>query len=316
MDNTIRKHEKCIIGSPRCDYVFSSTRSCFIAYGFSDSPLEMGIIKRILESKEIAAIEAGGNLTPAQNVFCTKICSKIITSQFCVVLLNNEEANGREIPNANVNMEYGLMMGFNKYIIPFQKRSQKLPFNVVNLDTVKYDGYDFERLAVAAIDQAIAATSQTGSTNNPIDQKLDIFLITKKYLISSIADPGNKSIFDLGAQLGFNLLHDFTGMNYAFFGNFSNLRTESILWKTKTLLDILLDRCASFPQRLSTNVADPNALLLAHNVIANAKVIIIVNSELDKEAFSRISSATNSDAVEVYSIKDVEEELQRLEAYL
>lgn len=138
MDKTIRRNEICAIGLPRCDFVFSSTRTCFIAYGFQESPLEMSILRWVLEEKGIQPVEASGALAPAQNAFCAKICSKIITSQFCAVLLNNEESGGREIPNANVNMEYGLMLGFNKYVIPFQRASQKLPFNVAGLDTIKY----------------------------------------------------------------------------------------------------------------------------------------------------------------------------------
>ena len=138
MDNRIRRNEICIVGLPRCDFVFSSTRTCFIAYGFENSPLEVSVLRRLLEDRGILAEEAGGSLAPGQNAFCAKICSKIITAQFCIVLINNEEVDGREIPSANVNMEYGLMLGFNKYVIPFQRAPQKLPFNVAGLDTIKY----------------------------------------------------------------------------------------------------------------------------------------------------------------------------------
>ena len=121
----------------------------------------MTILKKLLESKGIQPIEAGGELAPGQNAYC----SKIITSQFCIVLSNNDEQDGLKIPNANVNMEYGLMLGFNKYIIPFQRKEQKLPFNLASLDTVKYTNQDFERLASDAIDQAIAATEQKTVSN-------------------------------------------------------------------------------------------------------------------------------------------------------
>ncbi|MGD9728842.1 MAG: hypothetical protein AB7G68_15530 [Nitrospiraceae bacterium] len=53
MDITIRKNEHCVIGLPRCDYVFSSTRSCFIAYGFDESNLEMSLLRKILQEKGI-----------------------------------------------------------------------------------------------------------------------------------------------------------------------------------------------------------------------------------------------------------------------
>ena len=79
MDKTIRRNEVCGIGLPRCDFVFSSTRSCFIAYGFEESTFEMTIVRHVLEERGIQAVEARGALFPAQNAFCAKICSKIIT---------------------------------------------------------------------------------------------------------------------------------------------------------------------------------------------------------------------------------------------
>jgi hypothetical protein len=60
----------------------------------------MGIIEGLLKDRGIEPIEAGGVLAPGQYAFCTKICSKIITAQFCIVLLNNEIENGTEKPNA------------------------------------------------------------------------------------------------------------------------------------------------------------------------------------------------------------------------
>lgn len=107
VDTRIRKNERCVIGLPACDYVFSSTRSCFIAYGFATSALERDLLKGILQERGIEPVEAGGQIDPGKFVFCTKICSKIIVAQFCVVLLNRDTAGH----NANVNIEYGLMLG-------------------------------------------------------------------------------------------------------------------------------------------------------------------------------------------------------------
>ena len=214
MDKRIRRNEICIIGLPRCDFVFSSTRTCFIAYGFKESPLEMSVLRKLLEERTIQPVEAGGELAPAQSAFCAKICSKIITSQFCIVLINNDLVNGKEIPNANVNMEYGMMLGFNKYVIPFQKEGQSLPFNVSGLDTVKYDPTDFERLATHALDQAIEATRQEMFQPVMPDQILEVFLFTKKTVVTAINTEGDRSLYQTGAPLGFNLLNDFSGLNY------------------------------------------------------------------------------------------------------
>src|SRR5687768_11111353 len=150
MDNKLRRNETCVIGLPRCDFVFASTRSCFIAYGFATSALEVGILRGLLEKRGIEAVEAGGMRAPGENAFCVKICSKIITSQFCVVLLNADMVDGKQTPNANVNMEYGLMLGFNKHVVPFQREHQTLPFNVAGLDTIKYTNESFAALAAEA----------------------------------------------------------------------------------------------------------------------------------------------------------------------
>jgi hypothetical protein len=69
VDTRIRKNERCVIGLPACDYVFSSTRSCFIAYGFTTSGLERDILKTILKERGIEAIEAGGFIEPGKFAF-------------------------------------------------------------------------------------------------------------------------------------------------------------------------------------------------------------------------------------------------------
>jgi hypothetical protein len=163
VDTRIRKNERCIIGLPSCDYVFSSTRSCFIAYGFSTSALERDVLKALLQERGIEAVEAGSQIEPGKFAFCTKICSKIIVAQFCIVLANNDQTG----PNANVCIEYGLMLGHNKYVIPFQRADETLPFNVAGLDTIKYDQADFRQLAIQAIDQAIRETSQSHPAPRP-----------------------------------------------------------------------------------------------------------------------------------------------------
>jgi hypothetical protein len=226
VDIRIRKNERCVIGLPACDYVFSSTRSCFIAYGFSTSALERDILKSILEERNIEPIEAGGLLEPGKFAFCTKICSKIIMAQFCVVLVNNDNSG----PNANVNIEYGLMLGHNKYVIPFQREDQSLPFNVAGLDTIKYNQGNFRRLAIQAIDRAILETSQSRPELN-IGRQIDLFLLINNATVVNIQnDPGDRAIFELGNAFGFNLLLKFDGLSYVFLGNFSALQSNAIIW--------------------------------------------------------------------------------------
>ena len=311
MDKSIRRNEICVIGLPRCDFVFSSTRTCFIAYGFQESPLEMSILRRVLEEKGIQAVEAGGSIAPAQNAFCAKICSKIITSQFCAVLLNNEESDGQEIPNANVNMEYGLMLGFNKYVIPFQRTSQKLPFNVAGLDTIKYTNKDFERLSGDAVDCAIRETQQDAPKPFSPDQIIEVFLLINKALITPINNDGDRNIYQIGLPLGFNLLNDFTGMNYMYFGNFTALRPEVIVWRTKLLSEILDGRRATLDNRVQAGIATEAQAKLFDELLSRLQIWLVVTSDEEKSVIKQALEYVNY-CVEVFSVDDVKSELEKL----
>lgn len=311
MDKTIRRNQICIVGMPRCDFVFSSTRTCFIAYGFENSPLEVSILKGLLEKRGVLAVEAGGALAPGQNAFCAKICSKIITSQFCVVLVNNEEADGREIPNANVNMEYGLMLGFNKYVIPFQRANQGLPFNVAGLDTIKYTNVDFEHLAAAALDQAIRETQQDAPPPFSPDQILEVFLLAKKALVTPINTDGDRNLYQIGAPLGFNLLNDFSGMSYVYFGNFTALRPEVVIWRVKMLTEILDGRGATLDARVEAGVATEVQARALDELLGRLQIWAITTSNDDK-AILQGALRQLSYPVEVFSVEDVRSELENL----
>ncbi len=310
MDITIRKNEHCIVGLPRCDFVFSSTRSCFIAYGFKTSPLEMTIIRNLLTQKGVQCEEAGGNLAPGQNAFCQKICSKIITSQFCIVLLNHDDENGKLVPNANVNMEYGLMLGFNKYLVPFQQEAETLPFNVAGLDTIKYDKNNFESKASTAIDVAIKKTSQNQADLTNPDQVIQLFILSRKALYSAVDSVGEKNIFRMGSPFGFNLLNDFSGMISIFFGNFTALRPEIVIWRLQMLNQLLTERISSLKERIELGLVTPKQVELAENHFGKMKIWILVTSDEDKAIILReTQSVTFFDRMQVLSTVDMKREL-------
>jgi hypothetical protein len=313
VDNTLRRNEKCIIGLPRCDFVFSSTRSCFIAYGFGTSALETTILKQLLERRSVEAVEAGGARAPGEHAFCVKICSKIITSQFCIVLLNSDTKNGFEVPNPNVNLEYGLMLGFNKYVIPFQRATQELPFNVAGLDTIKYTNESFEPQAATAIDQAISATTPAGTTAVPLDQKLSTYLLTREKSFARVTSPGDQAISDLGAPLGFNLLIDSSGTKYFFLGNFTQLRAEAVVWRAKMICRTIDARRSSFPARVEAGVLTAKLAELVSKIFSEFEIWLVVNTNEDRRVVSEsLGPTVQGHPVEVISLADVDSTLKSL----
>ncbi len=311
MDKSIRRNKICVIGQPRCDFAFSSTRTSFIAYGFEESSLEMTILKKLLESEGIQPIEAGGCLTPGQSAFCAKICSKIITSQFCIVLLNNDKKNKQEIPNANVNMEYGLMLGFNKYVIPFQRAEQKLPFNVAGLDTLKYTNTDLEKKASNAIIEAIRATVQEDVPTDTNDQQLQMFLLGRNMLFAYLDTEGEQNIYKLGEPVGFTLLHDFTGDQYIFFGKFTTLRPELVIWRLQKFNEILNGRRSILPSRVTSGITTLELAQLAEQLFKTLRILIVVTSKDDKsQVEAGLVNQSIDYPVEVLCINDVLAEIQ------
>jgi len=274
----------------------------------------MSVAKHLLMDRGIQPIEAGGMLMPAQSAFCAKICSKIITSQFCIILLNNDIQDGVEIPNANVNMEYGLMLGFNKYVIPFQRETQKLPFNAAGLDTVKYSNEDFEDKAAKAIDLAISATSQETSPSITPDQVLETFLLSKEVLLVPLTNEGDRNLFELGRPLGFNMVMTFDGMRYLYIGNFTSLRPEAVVWRLKKLQQIVTQRFGSLPQRRKLGLQiDASAMAVADRLLGELRMWVLVTSDHDKAVVkAAIDAADFTVPAEAFSMSDISTELQNI----
>lgn len=315
MDNRLRRNEQCVVGMPRCDYVFASTRSCFIGYGFSESRLEVELLLTLLRELAIDPVEAGGGaLAPGQNAFCAKICSKIITSQFCVVLLNEETRAGASSANPNVHMEYGLMLGFNKYVVPFQREGQQLPFNVAALDTVKYTSDNFRQKAQAALQIAIAATRPVQTQGDTFDQTMGAFLMTKRAIVSPLDDDGSRGMFSLGSPLGYNLLHDFGGMKFMFFGNFATLRAEAIIWRLSLLRDIIAERRSSLPARVAAHVLTLQQSNALHGVLADLQVWVRVSSDdVKRSVLEGANRVMGLPTLSVFSGTDIDEALMHLD---
>ena len=306
-----------MVGLPRCDYVFASARSCFIAYGFGTSDLEVSILRDLLEKKGIEPLEAGGMRAPGTNAFCVKICSKIITSQFCAVLLNDDLRNGVESQNPNVNMEYGLMLGFNKYVIPFQRKEHTLPFNVSALDTIKYTNQDFHELASVAIDQAVAATTPADTPTTDPNQRLMAFLLSKERTVARIETDGDKAVFDLGNPLGFNLLISFSGIDYTFLGNFSFLRPEAVVWRLRMLSRAIDGRRSSWDTRIAAGIMTAEQATLFDRIISGFTIWVVVNTDRDRDSVNEaLAGSPLPYNTSVYSLTDIDRELSTLTGVL
>jgi len=240
MDKTIRRNERCFIGLPSCGYGYESAKMCFVACPSEEKyTLKIDAIKDLAESKQYECHIALKRIDPGNFAFCTKICSKIIQSQFCVVLLDpsvSEEDKKTEYPNPNVHLEYGMMMSQNKYIIPLQEERYSLPFNISPLDTIKYSDANFKQKVNKALDNAIKMFSEREVLGQaPPGPEIYTFYNLSGFSISDIRISFFEFICKLGVHLGFYLFDN--KANYKYVGPFDYENPKKIILHTKLLID-------------------------------------------------------------------------------
>jgi len=122
-----------------CGKLYGASKSCFIASP-SEPELDplLELISEKLTKQGVEPVIAVRERAYGQDIFCTKICGRIIESRFCLVILDDNIVGTTSVPNPNVYYEYGLMTAMNKHIIPLQKENLTLAFNIQSYDTVKY----------------------------------------------------------------------------------------------------------------------------------------------------------------------------------
>ena len=140
---------------------------CFIACpNPKEVGLELEIISEKLQKEGIDSFIAVRERAYGEDIFCTKICGKIIESMFCIVLLNDVKSNESNelIPNPNVYYEYGLMTALKKEIIPLQHSEHNLAFNIQGLETIKYTNENLVDELEKAIKKTLAIIEMTRKT--------------------------------------------------------------------------------------------------------------------------------------------------------
>lgn len=238
MDEIIRRNERCFIGMPACGYAYESAKMCFVACPSDEKyALKVEVIKDIIESKQYECHIALKRIDPGNFAFCTKICSKIIQSQFCIVLLDPSiDDKGLRYPNPNVHLEYGMMMAQNKHIIPLQAEESDLAFNISPLDTIKYTESRFKRMVSKAVDSAIEKFSERKTLMHPAPgPEIITFYNLLGYTLSDITMDFYRLLFGFGGHLGFFLFE--RKDKYRFVGPFDREDPKKTVLHAKLLID-------------------------------------------------------------------------------
>ena len=177
-------NEYCFIRREHeCGKLFNASKSCFVACPTNEDlePI-LGLISEKLAKVGIEPIIAIKERSYGQDIFCTKICGKIIESRFCIVILDDTKREEENFPNPNVYYEYGLMTSMKKHIIPLQRDGLKLAFNIQSHDTIKYTPSNINLELERAIRDAIIITENKEVEN--MDISTPDRLIHRKFELS------------------------------------------------------------------------------------------------------------------------------------
>ncbi len=200
-------NKECIVRDRPCGRIFNCSNTCFVACASSEQvALEIDIIKAILLDEEIEPYISVDSFVPAKDIFCTKICTKIIESKFCIVLLSGAcDSHGTVISNPNVYYEYGLMTAWDKNIIPVQREDQELAFNIQSLDTMKYSPGNFKTKLSHSVRLALTSTKM-----REVDEKVNDleYYITSYFELKGLR-PLKKKHSWLGAETQFSCFNDY-----------------------------------------------------------------------------------------------------------
>jgi len=311
MKKTIRENEKCFIGMPSCGYGYESAKSCFVACPAHEKyTLKIDVIKDIVEAKQYECHIALKRIDPGNFAFCTKICSKIIQSQFCIVFLDPSlDKNSNEYPNPNVHFEYGMMISQNKHIIPLQDEKYDLAFNISPLDTIKYNDANFKLKIIEAVDNAIARSTESKSSGQiPHGPYILTFYNIYGYQLSDITNGFFKLLYGYGSNLGFFLFENKQDNKYKFVGLFELEDPKKAILHTKLLVDNVISAYKSFVFGISKD--NKEEIKKYEYMIKDVSIDIIVPSFYEKEEIlNRIKSIASKEydyLIKVYYRNDIE----------
>ncbi|MCX5697355.1 MAG: hypothetical protein NTU54_05255 [Candidatus Omnitrophica bacterium] len=172
LQSALKVNNQCFIRKAhKCGKIFGASKSCFIACP-SDASIEtiLALMSEKLAKVGVEPIIAVKERAYGQDIFCTKICGKIIESKFCIVVLDDTIVGSKSFPNPNVYYEYGLMTSLRKHIIPLQKEKLKLAFNIQSYDTVKYSDINIS----SELDRAIKDAIKISESSEKVEQESHI----------------------------------------------------------------------------------------------------------------------------------------------
>jgi hypothetical protein len=269
---------------PYCGKFFGCEESVFIAIPDNEKyGMEINTLNDLLGERGLKSyiMPYAGNQNKL--AFCEQVCSKIISSSFCLVFTEKNLARSTDI-----HLSYGIMLAFDKIVIPLEKNAPDKD-GFAPLPVIVYYPDNFQTIAGTIIDEAIPKASKRGLLGILHgDEELQQYFIKHGLRALPLENPATRTFYRIAYPLDFLILE---GDAFVFFGAFESLNHEEIAARIKLLVQGLTETKNRF-ETLYKNTLSFESMELAYRIFSKISIETLVSGNIDiRKLLSEISGA-------------------------
>jgi len=219
--------------------------------------------------------------------FCERVCSKIISSRFCLVFTEKNLAR-----SADVHLSYGIMLAFDKIVIPLEKAVHEAE-KLAPLPAILYYPDNFRSIAQTIIEEALLRTSTNGLLGLlHSDEELQQYLLSRNLKPLPIENQVTREFYRIAYPADFLILE---GTAFVFFGAFESLGYEEAAARIRLLIKGLMKMKSRF-ETVYKNTLPFESIEFIYRVFSNIRIEVIVAGSIDSK---KLLSETSDEAIHV-----------------
>ena len=270
---------------PYCGHFSGSEESVFIAVPEKvNYEMEINTLNDLLRVKGLKAYIMPELSDHDKIMFCERVCSKIISSRFCLVFTENNLAR-----SSDVHLSYGIMLAFDKIVIPLEKAVHETD-KLAPLPAILYYPDNFRSIAQAVIEEALLKTSTNGLLGLlHRDEELQKYLVSRNLKPLPIENQVTREFYRIAYPADFLILE---GTDFVFFGAFESLGHEEAAARIRLLVQGLTKMKSRF-ETVYKNTLPFESMEFIYRVFSNIKIEVLVSGSINmKKLLSETSDAS------------------------
>jgi hypothetical protein len=270
---------------PYCGKFFGSEESVFIAIPDSEKyGMEINTLKKLLSERGLKSYIMPVAGKEDKLTFCKQVCSKIISSRFCLVFTEKNLAR-----STDVHLSYGIMLAFDKIVIPLEKTAPNSG-GFTPLPVIVYYPDNFQTIARTIAKEAVTKASTRGLLGILHgDEELQQYFVKHGLRALGLEDPVTRAFYRVAYPLDFIILE---GDAFVFFGSFESHTHEEVSARLRLLIQGLTELKNRF-ETLFKNTFSLEMMELAYRIFSKMSIETLVSGNIDiRKLLSEISGGT------------------------